>query len=160
MCTVWLVYREGCLFFKFNIRVCFLSILLLLLVVIPVMGIIYKVGPEPVEKNDSIPKFTVWIKNLSWLITTQIWQYIFKISVQKYLNKAFFIPNLGIFILTKKFAIRLIWELWFQIWQCYFQILVQKYPNQIFLIPYLKILIFAPNFTLRQIGGHWFKVWH
>ena len=52
---------------------------------------------------------------------------------QKYPNKAFLIPNLGIFILSQNFAVRQIRGCWFQIWQYSFQIPAQKHPNKTFL---------------------------
>ena len=36
---------------------------------------------------------------------------------QKYSNKAFLVPNLGIFVTSQNFGIKLIWRCWFQIWQ-------------------------------------------
>ena len=44
----------------------------------------------------------------------------FSNSIPKYPNKAFLVPNLGIFISPRNFAIRQIRECWFQIWQYFF----------------------------------------
>ena len=54
------------------------------------------------------------------------------------------VPNLGIFIISRYFAIR--------------QIPVQKYPNYTFLVTNLEILFFAKS-AIRQIWGCWFQIW-
>ena len=53
------------------------------------------------------------------------------------------VPNLGIFIISRYFAIRQIQGCWFQIWQYHFQIAAPKYGNLTFLVPNLRIFIFS-----------------
>ena len=77
-------------------------------------------------------------------------QYFFQIAFEKYPNKTFLVPNLGIFIFLGNFAITQIPGCWFQIWQHCFQIPAQKYPNNAFLVP---------NFVTRQNQGRWFQIW-
>ena len=62
-----------------------------------------------------------------------------KILFQKYPNKAFLVPNLGIFIISWCFAIKQIRRCWFQIWEQFFQIPAQKYPSKAFLVQNLMI---------------------
>ena len=69
------------------------------------------------------------------------------------------VPNLGIFIFSRNFAIRPSRGCWVQIWQYNFQLPVQKHPNQAFLVTNVRIFIFAPNFATRQIRGRWFEIW-
>ena len=42
------------------------------------------------------------------------------------------VPNLGIFVFSRDFAVWQIWGCWFQIWQQFFKILALKYPNKTF----------------------------
>ena len=65
-----------------------------------------------------------------------------KILAQKYLNKAFLVRNLGIFVFSQNFASRKIRGCWYQIWQNCFQISAQKYINQAFFVPNLGIFVF------------------
>ena len=88
-----------------------------------------------------------------------IWQQFSKILAKKYPNRAFFVPNLGIFAFLWNFASRQIGGCWFQIWQYCFQILAQRYPNQAFSVPTLGIFVFSWNFGNRQIRGCWFQIW-
>ena len=74
-----------------------------------------------------------------------------KILGQKYLTKAFLIPNLGIFLILPSFAIRQIQECWYQ--YC-FKVPAQKYPNKAFSVPNLEIFaFFLQNSAIRQIWG-------
>ena len=60
-----------------------------------------------------------------------------------YSNKAFWAPNLGLFIISRiisrYFANKRIRGWWFQIWQYFFQIPVQKIQYYTFLVPSLDI---------------------
>ena len=74
---------------------------------------------------------------------------------QKYPNKIFLVPNLGIFAFPQYFAIRQIRGCWFQIRQYCFLDYIQKYPNQAFLVPHFGIFVFSWNFANRQIWECW-----
>ena len=65
--------------------------------------------------------------------------------------------NLGIFIFSRKFAIRQIWGCWSQIWEYCFQIPAHKYPNKAFLVAHLGIFIIWQNFAIRQTRRCWFQ---
>ena len=85
-----------------------------------------------------------------WGCWFQIWQYFFKILVQKFPNKTFLVPDLGFFVFSQNFAIRQIWGSWFQIHDnSIFKILPQKYPNKAFLFPDLDIFVYLPHFAVR-----------
>ena len=48
--------------------------------------------------------------------------------------KAFLVPKLGIFILTRNFPIRQTWGRWLQMWQYFFKITKQSTQIQKFLL--------------------------
>ena len=63
------------------------------------------------------------------------------------------IPNLGVFVFPRNFAVRQIRGCWFQIWQYHFQIPAQKYSKKAFLVSNFGIFIFSQSFAIRQIEG-------
>ena len=73
------------------------------------------------------------------------------IVAQKYPNKAFLVPDLGIFAFYKIFQLDKFegtdfkYEL--------FKTLAQKYPNEAFSVPNLGIFVFLQNFLATQVGG-------
>ena len=74
----------------------------------------------------------------------QICSSSFRILAQKYPNKAFLLPDLGVLgFFLQNFVIRQIKGCWFQIWQYHFQLPALKYPNQVFLVPKLRTFIFC-----------------
>ena len=82
-----------------------------------------------------------------------------KFQTKKYPNMAFvFVPNSGIFIFSRNFAVKQIRGGWFQIRQYCFQIPVQKYQNKAFLIPNLIIFVFSRNFESRENWGCRFQI--
>ena len=80
-----------------------------------------------------------------------------KILARKYTNKAFLVPNLGIFIFWWNFVIRQIWRCWFQRWEYYFQIPAQELPTKAFSFPNLGIFVFPQNFAKDKFEGADFK---
>ena len=70
------------------------------------------------------------------------------------------IPNIGVFVFLRNFAIRQIWRCPFQVSQYHFQIPAKKYSNKGFLVLNLGIFFFfSRNFEIRQIRGSWFQIW-
>ena len=79
-----------------------------------------------------------------WGCWFQIWSSSFRILAQKYPNKAFLLPDLGVLgFFLQNFVIRQIKGCWFQIWQYHFQLPALKYPNQVFWVPKLRAFIFC-----------------
>ena len=74
-----------------------------------------------------------------------------KILAQKYSNKALLVPNLGIFIISRYFAIAQFQGADTKYNNSFFLILAQKHPNKAFLVPNLGIFVFPQNFAIRQI---------
>ena len=83
----------------------------------------------------------------------------FKILAQKYPNKAYLVPNLGIFVFSQNLELRQIQGCRFQIWQYCFQIPTQGYPNQTFLVPDLSFFVFSWNFSNTKIWVCEFQTW-
>ena len=80
------------------------------------------------------------------------------ILAQKYPDKTFLVPNLGIFIFLRKFAVRQIRGCWFQIDKIIFKFQHKYTQIRHFWSKNLRIFVFAPNFTTRQIRGCWFHI--
>ena len=104
---------------------------------------------------------------------------LFSNSSPKYPNKALWVQNLGIFIISGNFEIRRIQRCWFQMWRYYlriavllknlqlnkfegadfkydnsfFLILPPKYANIAFLVPNLGIFVFHKNWQLEKFEG-------
>ena len=78
-------------------------------------------------------------------------------STQKYPNNAFFVPNLGIFILGRNIANRINLRALISNMTILFSIPVRKHPHQALLVPKLKTFNFAPTFAIRQIQETDFK---
>ena len=85
-----------------------------------------------------VSNITVFLSNSSQKNT--------QILGRKYPNKAFFVPNVGIFVSSQDFAIRQIRRFWFQIWQRFFKILAQKYANKAFFSPKFRHFYFITKF--------------
>ena len=71
---------------------------------------------------------------------------------QKYSNKAFLVPNLGIFVSSQNFASRQIQRWWFQIWQKFSKMLIQNTQTRYFWSQIYAFLFFRENL---QIGIFW-----
>ena len=66
-----------------------------------------KADPRPLEKLDPKLKFIVWVKSLYLTISDFKYDESFlEILAQKYSNKTFLGPNLGLFILARNFTVR------------------------------------------------------
>ena len=94
------------------------------------IGTLYKADPDPnpdfqkkrtPEKNGSYTKIHFMRQRLMFdKFEGADLKYdngFLKARAQTYLNKAFLVPDLGIFIFSRNFAFRQIWGCWFQTWQ-------------------------------------------
>ena len=61
------------------------------------------------------------------------------------------VPNLGIFIISRYFAIAQFQGADTKYNNSFFLILAQKHPNKAFLVPNLGIFVFPQNFAIRQM---------
>ena len=73
--------------------------------------------------------------------------------LKRFLPKITQIPDEGIFVSSRNFAIALIRGCRFQTWEQFFKILAQKYPNKALLVPNLGIFVTPHYFAIRQILG-------
>ena len=82
-----------------------------------------------------------------------------KILAQKYLNKAFLVPNLGIFcfvfcFLCEIFPLDKFEGANFKYDNIVFKFQSKNTENEVYLVPNLGIFCFATNFAARQTKGH------
>ena len=101
-------------------------------------------GPRPLEKTDTVPKFTVEDKN-SFLAKSRV--------LILNMTGIVLVPNLGIFVLSQNFELDEFDSSDFKYDNIIFKFLTQKYPIKTFLDPNLRTFIFAPNFETGQIRG-------
>ena len=90
----------------------------------------------------------------------------FKILIQRYPNKTYLVPNLGLFIpkLRHFYFFTKFWNLTnlrvlISNITIVFEILAQKYPDNAFFITNLGIFIFSWIFAVRQIWECWIQTW-
>ena len=76
---------------------------------------------------------------------------VFKILAQKYPNKAFLIPNLGILFFREILQIHKLEGADSKYDNSFSKNLAQKCPNKTFLVPNLDIFLSSKNFTMTLI---------
>ena len=89
----------------------------------------------------------------------KIQQLFFKILVQKYPNKAFLLPNLGIFFPWKILQFDKFEGADFKYDNSFLKFYPKNYPNKAILVSNLGIFVFSKKFAIRQIWGVWFQIW-